>query len=59
MANTKLRVKVPSKRGRVPFSGVAYGLKFESGVSEIIHDKELYERLVLKGYEPYLKPKAK
>lgn len=57
MAKTELKVKVPVVKGKAPFSGIVYGLEFKGGVSEVIHDKGLYERLIMKGYEPY--PEAK
>jgi hypothetical protein len=59
MAKTELRVRVPVVKGKAPFSGVVYGLEFKGGVSEAIHDKELYERLVMKGYEPYTEARTK
>lgn len=58
MANKALKVMVPEIKGRAPFSGMSHGLKFENGVSEKIDDPALYERLVLKGYKPYIEQKT-
>lgn len=42
-----LKVRVPGDF----FSGVVYGLKFTDNVSEEITNLNLYERLIMKGYE--------
>ena len=45
----KLRVKMP-EGANSSFSGRLYGLEFIKGLSEVITEKNLYERLVSRGY---------